>query len=307
MRVAFGIEQFDDCRDRCYGHHDQMSQTVPVNSDEELAKTGKRKRTVGRKKKKKTERLTHRRLCGKRQLFFLREALHGHDVKPPASPIAQLGEGVHQTRMVIGDDVSPNALTRYVRDDDLLDTARGRRSAGRALVSARANIDRALGHAHKAQHVAAHRVPPTTLEEPSAPGALDDALDGLGGRALCALAALRPSECGAAVGKENGIEPPRAPAALTRAKRGRGHAVHPVWSRLDCERRPPRAKEEKVHPGPVAPFLSRGVREDGTFYGGYGSVGRSTSVGSVPKRPSANEKLGAKVVVMSEDCFFFQV
>jgi hypothetical protein len=46
------------------------------------------------------------------------------------------------------------------------------------------------------------------------------------------------------------------------------------------------------------------VREDEALYGGYGSVGRSTSVGSVPKRPCAKDELGAKVVVMSEDCFF---
>lgn len=206
--------------------------------------------------------------------------------------------------MVIGDEVSPHALTRYVRDDDLLDAARARRSARRTLVSARADFDRALGQAHKPQHVAAHRVPPTTLEEPGAPGALDDALDGLGCGALRALAALRPSERGTAVGEENGIEPPRSPAARARVKRGGGHAVQPVRSGLDCERRPCRAKEEKVHPGSVAPFLGLGVREDGTLDGGYGSVGRSTSVSSVPKGPCANEKLGAKVVVMSEDCFF---
>ena len=208
--------------------------------------------------------------------------------------------------MVLGDEVPLlNALARHVRDDDFLDTARARRSARRTLVSARADIERALGHAHEAQHVGAHRFPPTALEEPGAPGALDDALDGLGGRALRALAALRPSERGAAVGKENRVEPPRAPAGLTRVKRRGEHTVLPVGSRLDGERRPRRAKVEKVHPGPVAPFLGRGVREDDALYGRYGSVGRSTSVGSVPKRPGSKEKLGAKVVVMSEDCFFF--
>jgi len=209
--------------------------------------------------------------------------------------------------VVVGDEVSPNALTRYVRDDDFLDTARARRSARRTLVSARAHIERALGHARKAQHAGAHRFPPTALEEPGAPGALDGPLDGLGGRALRALATLRPSECGAAVGKENRVEPPRAPAALTRVERRAGRAVQPVRSRLDRKRRPRGAKVEKVHARPVAPFLGRGVREDETLYARYGSVGGSTSVGSVPKRPCAKDKLGAKVVVMSEDCFFFRV
>lgn len=238
-------------------------------------------------------------------MFFLREAFHGHDVEHPASPLAQLGKSAHQTLVVIGNEVSPNALTGYVRDDDLLDAARARRSARRTLISARADVERALRHARKAQHVDAHRVPPATLEEAGAAGALDDALDGLGGRALRALAALGSSERGAAVGEEDGVEPPRAPAALARVKRRGGHAVHPVRSRLDRKRRPRRAKEEEVHPGPVAPFLGRGVREDEALYGGYGSVGRRTSVGSVPKRPCAKDELGAKVVVMSEDCFFF--
>jgi hypothetical protein len=38
MRVAFGVEQLDHCRDRRYGHHDQMGQTIPMDPNEELAK-----------------------------------------------------------------------------------------------------------------------------------------------------------------------------------------------------------------------------------------------------------------------------
>ena len=37
MRVALGIENLNDCRDWTYGHHDQMGQTIPMNTDEKLA------------------------------------------------------------------------------------------------------------------------------------------------------------------------------------------------------------------------------------------------------------------------------
>lgn len=37
MRETLGNEQLNDGRDRSYGHHDQMGQPVPVNTDEELA------------------------------------------------------------------------------------------------------------------------------------------------------------------------------------------------------------------------------------------------------------------------------
>jgi hypothetical protein len=37
MRVALGIENLNDGRDWTYGHHDQMGQTIPMNTDEKLA------------------------------------------------------------------------------------------------------------------------------------------------------------------------------------------------------------------------------------------------------------------------------
>jgi len=47
MRVALRIEYFDDGRDGSHGHHDQVGQTIPVNSDEELSR-----RPVKRKQRK---------------------------------------------------------------------------------------------------------------------------------------------------------------------------------------------------------------------------------------------------------------
>jgi hypothetical protein len=47
------------------------------------------------------------------------------------------------------------------------------------------------------------------------------------------------------------------------------------------------------------------VQEDKALYSGCRSVGRRTSVGSIPKHPCAKDELSIKVVVMSKDCFFF--
>jgi hypothetical protein len=38
MGEGLGIEQLNDSRDRRYGHHDQMGQTIPMNTDEKLLK-----------------------------------------------------------------------------------------------------------------------------------------------------------------------------------------------------------------------------------------------------------------------------
>jgi hypothetical protein len=37
VRIPLGIEQLNDGRDRSYGHHDQMGQTIPMDPDEKLA------------------------------------------------------------------------------------------------------------------------------------------------------------------------------------------------------------------------------------------------------------------------------
>ena len=48
MHEALGIEQFDNGRDRSNGHHYQMGQAIPVNTDEKLAE----KRMINKKGEK---------------------------------------------------------------------------------------------------------------------------------------------------------------------------------------------------------------------------------------------------------------
>lgn len=51
VRVTLGIEKFNDCRNRGYGHHDQMRESIPMDADEELAV-----KNVMSQQKKKRER-----------------------------------------------------------------------------------------------------------------------------------------------------------------------------------------------------------------------------------------------------------
>src|SRR6267154_4662990 len=120
MCETLGVEQFDNGRDRSNRHHDQMGQTIPVNANEKLAE----KRRINEKGKKKTGYwCAHRRPCSNCQLFFLRNSLHGHDVKLPAAPLTQFGKGILQAFMVFSDQMPFNGLARDVRNNDFLDTA----------------------------------------------------------------------------------------------------------------------------------------------------------------------------------------
>lgn len=169
------------------------------------------------------------------------------------------------------------------------------------LKCTRPDIQRALGQPRKAQHAAAHGFPPAALEEARATGTLDDALDRLGRGALRAFAALGATERRAAVGEEDGVEPPRTAVRLASAQ-GRGrHAVGPVDLRLDGERRPRGSHEEEVHPGPVAPFLGGGVGENGTRERRCRSTKGSAAKCAMPKCPGTKEKLRAEVVIMIQD------
>jgi hypothetical protein len=48
VRVAFGIEKFKDRRNWGYGHHDQMRETISMDTDEKLAV---RQRSMRKKEK----------------------------------------------------------------------------------------------------------------------------------------------------------------------------------------------------------------------------------------------------------------
>ena len=48
VRIALGIEKFKDCRNWGYGHHDQMGETISMDTDEKLAV---KKRSMRKKKK----------------------------------------------------------------------------------------------------------------------------------------------------------------------------------------------------------------------------------------------------------------